>query len=114
MLKAYYFSPSGTTKEIISLVAKAIYEDSSLYDVTLNSESTSLKMDSDDIVLVGGPVYAITCCRSINICPQNARGLGGLLYKIAGWKYVKDNKPLLEPVSSGSWLHRRPPNQLPL
>ena len=249
MLKAYYFSPSGTTKEIISLVAKAIDDDSSLYDITLNSNTAALKIDSDDIVLVGCPVYAgrippivlermanfkgngqkaiavvvygnrdyddallelsellnnkvfntvaagafigqhcifpkiatnrpdsedkakisqfakkvkeaiiesqsldlskvkgnhpykkieavplhpstdknncsrcgkcsdecpthsidsenptktdaitcITCCRCINICPQNARRLGGLLYKVAGWKFVKDNTRRLEP-----------------
>ena len=249
MLKAYYFSPSGTTKEIISLVAKAIDGNSSLYDVTLNSDAAALKIDSDDIVLVGSPVYAgrippivlermanlkgdgqkaiavvvygnrdyddallelsellnnkgfttiaagafigqhcifpkvatnrpdsedktkinqfatevkdavknnqpldlskvkgnhpykkivvvplhpstdknkcsqcgkcvdecpthsidsnnptktddktcITCCRCINLCPQNARGLRGLLYKIAGWKFVKDNTRRVEP-----------------
>lgn len=33
----------------------------------------------------------ITCCRCIQYCPQNARSLGGLLYKMAGWKFVKDN-----------------------
>lgn len=39
----------------------------------------------------------ITCCRCINICPRDARHLGGLLYKIAGWKFVKDNTRRLEP-----------------
>lgn len=249
MLKAYYFSPTGTTKEIISLVAKAIDENSSLYDITLNTDETAIKINSDDIVLIGCPVYAgrippialermanlkgngqkaiavvvygnrdyddallelseflnnkgfttiaagafigqhcifpqvatnrpdsedktkinqfakkikaaiinsqsldlskvkglhpykkiagvplypstdkykcnrcgkctdqcptrsidsanptktdaktcITCCRCINICPLNARSLGGLLYKIAGWKFVKDNSRRLEP-----------------
>ena len=249
MLKAYYFSPSGTTKEIISLVAKAIDENSSLYDMTLSTVDAAVNKNSEDIVMVGCPVYAgrippivlermanikgngqkaiavvvygnrdyddallelsellnnkgfttiaagafigqhcifpkvasnrpdsedkmkinqfatevkdaikniqpldlskvkgnhpykkivgvplhpsidkhkcnrcgkcadecpthsidsnnptktddkscITCCRCINICPQNARGLGGLLYKVAGWKFVKDNTRRLEP-----------------
>ena len=39
----------------------------------------------------------ISCCRCINICPSNARSFQGLLYKIAGWKFVKDNKRRLEP-----------------
>lgn len=33
----------------------------------------------------------ITCCRCIQVCPQDARSLGGLLYKVVGWKFVKDN-----------------------
>lgn len=39
----------------------------------------------------------ITCCRCINICPRDARHFGGMLYKIAGWKFVKDNSRRLEP-----------------
>ena len=39
----------------------------------------------------------ISCCRCINICPSNARSFHGLLYKIAGWKFVKDNTRRLEP-----------------
>lgn len=39
----------------------------------------------------------ITCCRCINICPQSARSLGGLLYRVAGWKFVRDNSRRLEP-----------------
>lgn len=39
----------------------------------------------------------ITCCRCINLCPHQARHLGGLLYKIAGYKFVKDNTRRLEP-----------------
>ena len=39
----------------------------------------------------------ISCCRCINICPSNARSFHGLLYKIAGWKFVKDNARRLEP-----------------
>lgn len=39
----------------------------------------------------------ITCCRCINVCPQEARYLGGTLYKLAGWKFVKDNSRRLEP-----------------
>ena len=37
------------------------------------------------------------CCRCINVCPSDARHLGGLLYKVAGWKFVKDNSRRLEP-----------------
>ncbi len=39
----------------------------------------------------------ITCCRCINVCPQEARSFGGLLYKVAGWKFCKDNSRRLEP-----------------
>lgn len=38
----------------------------------------------------------ITCCRCINICPTDARSLGGFIYKLAGWKFVKDNARRLE------------------
>lgn len=39
----------------------------------------------------------IACCRCINVCPQDARSFGGLLYKVAGWKFFKDNSRRLEP-----------------
>ncbi len=39
----------------------------------------------------------IACCRCINVCPQDARSFGGLLYKVAGWKFCKDNSRRLEP-----------------
>lgn len=39
----------------------------------------------------------ITCCRCIHVCPKDARKLGGFLYKVAGWKFVKDNTRRLEP-----------------
>lgn len=39
----------------------------------------------------------IACCRCINVCPQDARSLGGMLYKVAGWKFCKDNSRRLEP-----------------
>ncbi|MCH5312120.1 MAG: 4Fe-4S binding protein [Prevotella sp.] len=33
----------------------------------------------------------ISCCRCISVCPSHARSFGGLLYKVAGWKFTKDN-----------------------
>ena len=39
----------------------------------------------------------IACCRCINVCQQDARSFGGLLYKVAGWKFCKDNSQRLEP-----------------
>ena len=39
----------------------------------------------------------ISCCRCINVCPSNARSFHGLLYKMAGLKFVKDNTRRLEP-----------------
>ena len=33
----------------------------------------------------------ISCCRCISVCPSHARSFGGLLYKVAGWKFAKDN-----------------------
>lgn len=39
----------------------------------------------------------ITCCRCINICPQQARRFDGALYKLAQWKFVKDNTRRIEP-----------------
>ena len=58
MLKAFYFSPSGTTKETVSLLTNAIDGDSSLHDMTLNGDEQTFKINPDDIVLVGCPVYA--------------------------------------------------------
>lgn len=39
----------------------------------------------------------ITCCRCIHVCPSQARKMGGLLYKVAGWKFVRDNSRRREP-----------------
>lgn len=39
----------------------------------------------------------ISCGRCIVICPQKARRFGGLLYKIAGWKFAKNNAERKEP-----------------
>lgn len=39
----------------------------------------------------------ISCGRCITVCPQHARRFGGLLYKLAGWKFVKDNARRKEP-----------------
>ena len=47
--------------------------------------------------LVTDNTICISCCRCINICPSKARSFHGLLYKLAGWKFVKDNTRRLEP-----------------
>ena len=39
----------------------------------------------------------ITCCRCIHVCLHGARHFSGLLYKVAGWKFVKDNSKRREP-----------------
>ncbi|WP_455674916.1 4Fe-4S binding protein [Phocaeicola sp.] len=39
----------------------------------------------------------ISCGRCIVICPQKARHFGGLIYKLAGWKFVKANSLRKEP-----------------
>ncbi len=39
----------------------------------------------------------ISCGRCIVICPHKARQFRGLLYKLAGWKFVKDNSQRKEP-----------------
>lgn len=39
----------------------------------------------------------ISCGRCILICPQKARRFSGLLYKIAGWKFTKNNAARKEP-----------------
>lgn len=39
----------------------------------------------------------ISCCRCISICPYEVRAFGGLLYKIAGWKFTKDYLRRKEP-----------------
>jgi len=43
------------------------------------------------------PSKCIACCRCIHVCPRKARRFKGPLYKIAGWKFVKDNTRRLEP-----------------
>lgn len=40
----------------------------------------------------------ISCCRCINVCPRDARHFRGLLYKIASWKFTRDNARRLEPT----------------
>lgn len=39
----------------------------------------------------------IACARCIKVCPQQARSFRGLLYKIAGWKFTRDNSARKEP-----------------
>lgn len=39
----------------------------------------------------------ITCCRCVHVCPQKARSISGAIYKIAKWKFVKDNSRRREP-----------------
>lgn len=39
----------------------------------------------------------ISCGRCIVVCPQKARNFNGLLYKIAKWKFSKDNSARKEP-----------------
>lgn len=39
----------------------------------------------------------ISCGRCIVVCPQKARHFNGLLYKIAGWKFTKNNADRKEP-----------------
>lgn len=51
---------------------------------------------SDNLKTTDGS-KCITCCRCIQVCPRDARSLGGLLYKIAGWKFAKDNTRRLDP-----------------
>lgn len=39
----------------------------------------------------------ISCCRCMAVCPNGARRFGGVLYKVAGFKFVRDNSRRLEP-----------------
>lgn len=39
----------------------------------------------------------ISCGRCMVVCPQKSRRFRGLLYKIAGWKFTKDNSKRKEP-----------------
>ena len=39
----------------------------------------------------------IACARCIAVCPQQARHFGGIIYRIAGRKFVKDNSARKEP-----------------
>lgn len=39
----------------------------------------------------------ISCCRCIKVCPADARKFRGLLYNLAGRKFVKDNSRRREP-----------------
>lgn len=39
----------------------------------------------------------ISCGRCIVVCSQKSRSFNGLLYKIAGWKFAKDNSARKEP-----------------
>lgn len=55
-----YFSPTGTTKKIIESVSSELeYSDIKTYNLTqANKRINGLEFDSDDLVIVGVPVYA--------------------------------------------------------
>ena len=51
-----YFSPSGTTKQVVDQIAGNFQEESEAYDLlNFNSEK---EFSSDDIAIVGMPVFA--------------------------------------------------------
>lgn len=54
----------------------------------VNAISESYKTDKDK---------CISCGRCIYICPQKARQYKGILYRVAKWKFTKDNKERKEP-----------------
>lgn len=39
----------------------------------------------------------ISCARCINVCPKHARDFRGMLYRMAGWKFSRDNSERKEP-----------------
>jgi len=42
----------------------------------------------------------IACARCIAVCPQQARHFGGILYRIVGKKFIKDNSARKEPEAT--------------
>ena len=60
IIKTLYFSPTGTTKQIVEAVASGISEDKPqmIYDITLtNAREQSLSFNKEDLLIVGVPVY---------------------------------------------------------
>lgn len=57
MLRSFYFSPSGTTKEIIRIIADSLPVCVQHYDITMHDPAPDA-VGADDIVLLGAPVYA--------------------------------------------------------
>lgn len=58
-LNLIYFSATDTTKKILKQIASSMVENYKEYDITLdNDRNTNLSFNSDDVVMVGVPVYA--------------------------------------------------------
>ena len=60
IIKTFYFSPTGTTKQIVEAVASGISADKPqmIYDITLtNAREQSLSFNKEDLLIVGVPVY---------------------------------------------------------
>lgn len=69
-LKQVYFSPTGTTKKIVSSIAKELsFEAEELYDITKQERREAfIQASKDDLLIVGVPVYMARVPALINAC----------------------------------------------
>lgn len=59
IVKAVYFSPTGTTKKIVTEIAKVLDGNFKGFDITNHKNRVKeINFDEDDIVIVGAPVYS--------------------------------------------------------
>ena len=57
-VKAIYFSPTGTTKEVITTIAKSLSNEIKFVDATLEKHRKSIPSIEEDLLIVGVPVYS--------------------------------------------------------
>lgn len=74
-LKLLYFSPTNTTKKIVSSIAHAISPKYEEIDVTLpHMRNKTIEFTSDDIVMIGVPTYAGRVPKILSDCFERIKG----------------------------------------
>lgn len=58
MVHAAYFSATGTTKKIIDTLTSQFDGEATIHDITLTAPSSEVSLESNDVFILGAPVYA--------------------------------------------------------
>lgn len=69
-----YFSPSGSTKKITNIITEGFTCEKKRYDLLEKGVLNNLEFASDDVIIVGMPVFG---GRIPNICVEMLRGIHG-------------------------------------
>jgi len=57
-VKAIYFSPTGTTKKIVTTIAKSLSNEIKFVDATLEKHRKVIPIIEEDLLIIGVPVYS--------------------------------------------------------